>query len=122
MKRRVIFPDPSIWTKEHTMTDQPAPVNRPLTDPERHLIAHLAAAVLAQQTGCTIEVAADVLGTYADEGRMHLKGDSVDCHLTVDGKVLVHVTREFLSFFASNPDEVIDLDKYATYFREEDQQ
>ncbi|MDO0973788.1 hypothetical protein [Mycolicibacterium frederiksbergense] len=37
---RVIFPDPDIWTtpKESTMTDQPAPVDRPLTDAERHLL------------------------------------------------------------------------------------
>lgn len=39
MSRRVIFPDPDIWThKERTMTDQPAPIRRALTAAERHLL------------------------------------------------------------------------------------
>lgn len=78
-----------------------------------HLIAHLAAAVLAQQTGSTVEVAADVLGQHAGEGKLKLRGDAYDAYLEANGKVLVHVTREFLAFFASHPNEVIDLDKYA---------
>lgn len=99
--------------------DQPVPINRPLTDDERHLMAHLAAAVLAQQTGATVETAAQVLKTHP--GEIHLVGDAIDCSLTLDGKVLVHVTREFLAFFASHPDEVIDLDKYAQPVEEPDE-
>ncbi|TXI56242.1 hypothetical protein [Mycolicibacterium mageritense] len=116
MSRRVIFPDPDIWThKEHHMTNQPAAVHRRLTDAERQLMAHLASAVLAQQTGVSIEAAAEALQTY--KGEMHLTGDAYDCYLTLDGHVLVHVTREFLAFFASHPDEVIDLGKYCTTYK-----
>lgn len=93
------------------MTDNPVFINRPITDDERHLMAHLAAAVLAQQTGVSVETAADTLQNY--DGVIHLKGDAIDCSLTLDDHVLVRVTREFLAFFAANPDEVIDLDKYS---------
>ena len=93
------------------MTDNPVAINRPITDEERTLMAHLAAAVIAKQTNTTIEIAADALKNY--EGEIHLSGNNIDCYMTLDGKVLVHVTREFLAFYASNPDEVIDLDKYA---------
>ncbi|RUP28758.1 MAG: hypothetical protein EKK51_22540 [Mycolicibacterium sp.] len=117
MSRKVIFPPADYWThKEPHMPDQPAAINRPLTDDERSLIGHLAAAVLSQQTGSTIEVAADVLGQFADEGKMMLRGDAYDAYLEVNGKVLVHVTREFLAFFAANPNEVIDLDRYCTTY------
>lgn len=111
--RRVIFPDPSIWTtpKETRMTDNPTPINRALTDAERTLMAHLASAVLAQQLGITVDLAAHQLKHYP--GEIHLRGDAIDCELTLDGTVVVHCTREWLAFFASHPDEVIDLDKYA---------
>lgn len=117
MTRRVIFPPTDYWTnKETIVTDQPAGINRPLTDDERTLIAHLAVAVLAQQTRCTIETATDVLGQCAAEGKVTLRGDAHDANLEVNGTVLVHVTREFLAFFAAHPDEVIDLDKYCTTY------
>ena len=93
------------------MTDQPVPIDRPLTDAERTLMAHLASAVLAQQIGITVNEAADQLKNYP--GEIHLTGDAIDCYLTLDGQTIVHVTREWLAFFASHPDEVIDLDKYA---------
>jgi len=101
------------------MNNTPAAIHRRLTDDERHLMAHLAAAVLAQQTGVTIEAAADTLMNY--DGDIHLQGDDIDCYMTLDGHVLIHVTREFLAFFASHPDEVIDLDKYSQLHRREDQ-
>lgn len=94
------------------MTDKPTPVNRPLTDAERSLMHHLAAAVLAQQTGVPIEAAQQVLIEDHDNGSLHLVGDAYECRLTLNGKTLVHVTREFLAFHAAHPDEVIDLDKY----------
>jgi len=70
----------------------PAPIDRRLTDEERHLLAHLAAAVLSQQARCTIEVAAAVLAQFADEGKIRVIGDAVECDLEVNGKVMVHVT------------------------------
>ncbi len=91
--------------------DQPAPIRRALTDDERRLMAHLASAVLAQQLDLTVEEAAQQLKHYP--GEIRLQGDDIDCEMTLDGTVIVHCTREWLSFFASHPDEVIDLDKYA---------
>lgn len=99
---------------------QPGAVRRRLTDEERHLLGHLAAVVLAQQTGAPLTAAVGALEDLADEGRISLTGDDYDVHMKVDGKVLVHCTREWLSFFASHPDEVIDLDRYCTYYKDGD--
>lgn len=119
MSRRVIFPDPDIWThKEHHMPDQPAAINRPLTDDERDLIKQCAIWLVAEQHGFTDEQAAEYLEYLIERRGLYMHGDDQNVWVKT-GKpddptsyTLVHFTREWLAFFASHPGEPIDLRKY----------
>ena len=75
-------------------------VDRPLTDPERSLLAWLAVHVVTSQTGATEEQAADALETFAERGEVIIRGDACDTFLEVAGRVLVHISREDLAFTA----------------------
>lgn len=120
-RRRVIFPDPDIWTrKDTTMTDNRAPINRDLTDAERDLMTTLAIRVIADQSGIphtegecrACSVAATVLGGFVDEGDVHVYGDAYDCYLAVGpNRELVHTARDWLAFHAEHP-EAIDYSKH----------
>ena len=120
----VVFPPVDFWTnptyrKSATMTDQPAPVNRPLTDAERALLLTLATRVIADQSDIphndgtcrACSVAATALESFVDEGEVHIRGDAYDCILAVGDNRIVHATREWLSFHADHP-EAIDYDKH----------
>lgn len=76
-------------------------VNRGLTDPERSLLSYLAVRTVADQVPCSEEAAADALDELAGRGLMHLRGDVYDAYVTANGHVLVHCTREWLSFMAT---------------------
>ena len=78
------------------MTDKPAPINRPLTDDERHLMIALAIRVIADQSGIphtedalhsddcrSCAVASSVLGEFVDRGEVYLTGDHYDAYLEV---------------------------------------
>lgn len=123
MTRRVIFPHPDYWhqpKENNTMTDQPAPINRPLTDAERSLLLDLAVRVIADQSGIphtdgecrSCSVSASVLEEFVDTGQVYAHGDRINCYLDVGpNRKMVHATREWLAFHAEHP-EAIDLDKH----------
>jgi hypothetical protein len=75
-------------------------VDRRLTDPERDLLAYLAASTVAEQTGISLAAAGAVLNELAGRGLVYLSGDALDVYLTVDGNVLVHAARDWLAFQA----------------------
>jgi len=108
------------------MTDQPARIDRPITDDERTLIKQLCIAAVANQTGVSEEAAADALDDLIEKHGMYMEGDTQNVYVRTgtpgDGKnhVLVHVTREWLSFYASHPDEPINLDDHLTMRRTRD--
>lgn len=116
MKRRVIFPDPDIWThKEHHMTDQPAPINRPLTDRERDLLNQLLIAKL--QTGIEessgvhvlAESVAGALDDLIAKVGLRREGDNTTVSVvTGTGHVLLTVTREFLAFHAQHDEQITE--------------
>ena len=113
---------PCYQKRKLSMTDKAAPINRPLTDDERHLLNMLAIRVIADQTGVTDQAAADALDDLNEREGLYLEGDSTDVYIKA-GKhrhVVVHATREWLAFFAANPDEPIDLDKYCHPIEDED--
>ena len=126
MTRKVIFPDPDIWThKEHHMPDQPAAVNRPLTDDERHLLTQLTIWVIAEQTGVTDDEAAQALNDIAREIGIHRQGDNIDVHvITGNGHVLLHCTREWLAYWAHTEEELTidELRRCLHYYRAEGDQ
>jgi hypothetical protein len=82
-----------------------APINRPLNDPERWLLLHLAAQTIAAETGCDLGLAGDALRQAAEEDQLVIAGDALDVRVSVRGKVLVHCARDWLSFRASWPGE-----------------
>lgn len=90
------------------MSDEPAPVNRLLTDDERQLLANLTIWCIAEQTGVSDEEASDALGRLTQEGRLYMEGDAVDAYVKVkpNGHVLVHCTREWLAFHAHSGEQV----------------
>ena len=108
MKHRVIFPDPDIWTqKENTMPDQPAPINRPLTDDERQLLADLTVWCIAEQKGVTDDQARQALADLNDTSGLYMSGDTIDAYVRFSsGKVIVHVTREWLAYWAHTEEEL----------------
>lgn len=107
--------------------DQPARIDRPLTDAERTLIKQLMIATYATKYGVSEETAADALDALIESNGIYMEGDSLNVYVRVgtpgDGKphhVLLHVTREWLSFYASNPDAPINLDEHLTMRRTKD--
>ena len=81
------------------MTDT-LPIDRRLTDPERDLLAYLAVRTIVEQTGFEWKAVARALGDCAERGEVVIHGDAVDVRLELCGRVLVHCTREWLSFYA----------------------
>ncbi|ART72283.1 hypothetical protein BTO20_30340 [Mycobacterium dioxanotrophicus] len=122
-RRRVIFPDPDIWTrKEHHMPDQPAAIRRPLTDRERALLDELTRWVVTEQTGWTDQQAVDWLEATNEKIGMHRHGDSVNAYVsTGNGHVILHVTREWLAYWAHTDEQISDdeLRGYVQFFRQE---
>lgn len=117
MTRRVIFPDPDIWTNKET-----AMSNRPLTDAERQLMLGLAVRVIADQSGIphtdddgyceACAASASAVGQFIEDGGVQVRGDAFNCYLDVGPNTgVVHATREWLAFHAEHP-EAIDFDKH----------
>ncbi len=121
MTRRVIFPDPEIWKANNTVNK--IPIHRPLTAQECHLLRILAVAVVAHQGNCPHEIAAQALDQYAAEGTISIDADDTDANLRIDGKVIVHATRDWLAFHAEHP-EAIDANRHGHVIRrnEEDKE
>lgn len=91
----------------------PAAVNRPLTDAERTLIKQVCIWSVAEQKGITDEMASAALERLIEREGIFMEGDAHDVWVkrgtpAKPGRVLIHCTREWLSFYASNPDEPID--------------
>lgn len=83
------------------MTDQPTPIDRPLTDDERHLLADLTVWCIAEQTGVSDDEAARALDELHQKSPLQMEGDAVDVYVkTGNGHVIVHCTREWLAFHA----------------------
>lgn len=127
MNRKVIFPDPDIWTtpREQSMSDQPAAVNRPLTDDERHLLTQLTIWVIAEQTGVTDDEAAQALDDLNRDIGLHMQGDNVDVHvITGNGHGLLCCTREWLAYWAHTDEELTidELRRCLHYYRGDNQQ
>jgi hypothetical protein len=80
-----------------------APIDRPLTDPERQLLIDLAVQHVTQQGGYPLEKARATLRQAAADGDLLFAGDNVDVRVTIRGKVLVHCQRDWLAFHASFP-------------------
>lgn len=102
------------------MTDNPAAINRPITDDERALMLSLAIRCMADQSdlphtdgncpACAVGEA--VIGEFGERGEIHLYGDAIDCYMSVGAtEEFVHCTREWLAFHAEHP-EAIDMDKH----------
>ncbi|UHJ58030.1 hypothetical protein LT337_15635 [Mycolicibacterium fortuitum] len=112
MTRKVIFPDPDIWTRKEPMTHQPAAVNRRLTDDERHLLTQLTIWVIAEQTGVTDDEAAQVLDDINRDIGLHMQGDNIDVQvITGNGHVLLHCTREWIAYWAHTDAEELTIDE-----------
>jgi hypothetical protein len=84
-----------------------APIERPLTDEERQLLVNLAVRQLAEQAGCTLGEANDVLAELAARGELLFTGDneSVRVVTNAQGGWLVQAARDWLAFHASWPDQ-----------------
>ena len=76
------------------------PIDRPLTDPERSLLAYLAARTVADQVPCPLDQAGAALKDLAGRGLVYAHGDAYDAYLTVDGHEIVHAARDWLAFMA----------------------
>lgn len=74
--------------------------DRRLDDAERDLLAWLTARTVVEQTGCTWEAAAAVLGDFADQGRVVMRGDALQVHVEIAGHPVLHVERDWLAFHA----------------------
>ena len=107
-RRRVIFPDPEIWTrKDRNVASDPTPVKRPLTDDERELLTQLTVWVVAEQTGWTAGRAADWLDHINATIGLHRQGDNTDVTVTTgNGHTILHCTREWLAFQAQHDEQV----------------
>jgi hypothetical protein len=84
---------------------QPVEVRRPPNDDEISLLCYLAIGVIANQVGGgeeACQAARDVLGDFADEGRVGVDWTATDCWLVAAGNPLVHATREWLTLTAIN--------------------
>jgi hypothetical protein len=79
-------------------------IDRPLTDPERSLLAYLSVQTIVEQTSFDWQTVVDALKDCAGRGEVTVCGDAVDVRLKVCGRVLVHCTREWLSFYAHAPE------------------
>ena len=106
-------------------TENLAAVNRPITDDERTLIKQLCIYCVADQTGVTNEAAVAALENIIETEGIYMHGDSYNVWVKVgtegDGKdhrTLVHVTREWLAFYAANPDEPLDFDQHRVFIKE----
>jgi hypothetical protein len=124
---RVIFPPDGYWTKKGTNVNTPA-INRPLTDEERSLLNVLTVAAVAKQVGCDLDDAATALDLVAADEGIYREGDAYSVRVLIgrpgDGKrhhTLVNITRELLAFYAHNPSETFDLDRYGTVIPKEQQ-
>ncbi len=105
LQRRTAEHAKATPTKEAApMSNAPA-INRPLDPSERSLLGFLAARCVAEQFGCSVDEAFDALSRAAGEGRVILTGDNTDVRILLDGRGLVHCTREWLAFRASWPGE-----------------
>lgn len=107
------------------MTDQPAPIDRPLTDDERQLLADLTVWCIAEQKGVTDDQARDALAKLCDTGALSMTGDAVDAyvHFSKSGKVIVHVTREWLAYWAHTDEELTsdEIRRCMTWHKPEDE-
>jgi hypothetical protein len=75
-------------------------IDRRLTDPERDLLAYLAVQTIVEQTDYEWKAVCRTLGDCAERGEVVIHGDAVDVRVELCGRVLVHCTREWLSFYA----------------------
>ena len=110
MTRRVIFPDPTIWTRtdHNTMADKPAPINRRLDDDERNLLLQLTIWAIAEQFQVSADDAQKALDKFNRESGLYMSGDAVDVYVktTENDHVLVHCTREWLAFHAHSGEQL----------------
>jgi hypothetical protein len=75
-------------------------IDRRLTDPERDLLAYLAVQTIVEQTDYEWKTVCRTLGDCAERGEVVIHGDAVDVRLELRGHVLVHCSREWLSWHA----------------------
>lgn len=106
------------------MTDQPAPIARRLTDDERQFLADLTVWCIAEQKGCTDDEARQALADLNDKGGLYMSGDNIDAYVrfTDSDKVIVHVTREWLAYWAHTDEELTsdEIRRCMTYTNTED--
>lgn len=90
------------------MTGNPTPINRPLTDDERDLLAQLTIWVIADQTGVTDEAAAEALDDLNQKSGLSMQGDNIDAYVktTEHRHVILHCTREWLAFHAHSGEQL----------------
>lgn len=119
---KVIFPPEDYWThppKENTVADNPAAINRRLTDPERALLAELTVWVTAEQTGVTNDEAARALERLNNDVGIRMEGDNIDVNVTCNGHTILHCTREWLAYWAHTDEELTidELRRCLQYYR-----
>jgi hypothetical protein len=68
------------------------------------MLCRLAVYVVASQSGADERQAADALEHFAERGEASYKADAWQACLIVAGKVIVHTTREWLTFHAHSPE------------------
>lgn len=90
------------------MTDQPAAIDRRLTDDERQLLADLTVWCIAEQKSVTDDEARTALADLNEKGGLYMSGDAVDAFVrfSESGKVIVHCTREWLAYWAHTEEQL----------------
>jgi hypothetical protein len=98
------------------VTDKPAAIHRPLTDPERHLLDEVLVwkirhNIAEQGVAVDQESTVNALDDLNIKHGMHRQYDAHHVHVTIGGKsnqVILRVTREWLSFHASHDEPITD--------------
>jgi hypothetical protein len=77
------------------------PIDRPLNDLERELLASCAIQTLARATGHHPEAVRIVLAEHAGREEVEIRGDAVEVSLHILGRCIVTVKRDWLAFSAN---------------------
>ncbi len=84
------------------MTERGVPIARPLDAGEKQLLCDLAVQEVVQKTGCSFNVARDVLRELANKGELLFVGDYTTVKVCNSaGGVFVEAARDWLAFETS---------------------
>ena len=78
-------------------------INRPLNDPERHLLLALTIRVVCDRYGLSLDEASSMVGSCVDDGQLRFDCDSEHVSVVADGVLLLDARRDWLAFHAAYP-------------------